>query len=264
MSDCAIMFISAFIGAWIAYYFNVRQKNKEQKDLIRERYSILAENASRVFSNLIIYKNENLDKIKEAYDTNDKTKAFFTFLKPDIEFTIDISQYVFLTAANSRFLSCFKDLERMTCFMAKHIEEYYNIIRQLQTNNLSEENYQTYKNLFYSLYNKYEELCTYSYFILSQMNRFYSDYFNLNYLNNIKESFQQSYHLENDVKDYQIRFKYSEWEQEFSKGWTGCPNFWCRLCFAKRCANFKLNFIKFYFRKPLCHKMDCPQDPKKR
>lgn len=258
MSDCELAFVSAFFGAWLAYYFNIRQARRKQKNLVLERYSVLAENTNRIFSNLIMYK-ENLDKIKAAYDISDKKNSFLTFLKPDIEFSIDISQYIFLTIANSRFLSCFKDLERMTCHMAKTIEEYYNIIRQLPKDNLSEEDYQACKNLFYSLFNKYEEVCSYNYFMLSQMNRFYSDYFNLNYLNNIRENFHKSYNFENDVKNYRTRFKYNEWEQEFSKGWIGCPNFWCHLCFIKRWAYFKLNFIKFYLGKPCCCKMDCTE-----
>lgn len=60
------IFISAFIGSWFAYYFSIREKLKEQKKLIHERYFILSENITTLFSNLIFYKSDNLDKIKKA------------------------------------------------------------------------------------------------------------------------------------------------------------------------------------------------------
>lgn len=95
MIEVFTIFISAFIGAWFAYYFSIREKLKEQKKLIHERYFILSENITTLFSNLIFYKSDNLDKIKKAYDDNDVKKSLQVSLKPDILFTIDISQYIF-------------------------------------------------------------------------------------------------------------------------------------------------------------------------
>lgn len=59
------IFNSAFICSWLLYYFSIREKLKEQKKLIHERYFILSENITTLFSNLIFYKSDNLDKIKK-------------------------------------------------------------------------------------------------------------------------------------------------------------------------------------------------------
>lgn len=250
MIEVFTIFISAFIGTWFAYYFSIREKLKEQKKLIHERYFILSENITTLFSNLIFYKSDNLDKIKKAYDDNDVKKSLQVSLKPDILFTIDISQYIFLAAANSKFLISFKDLERMTNHLSHSIDDYFSIIQQINKNNLSTPDYDAIKNLFYNLYNKYEEVCVYTYFILSQMNKFYDGYFNLNYLGNIKETFEQGYNLEKDIENYKERFPFSTWENEFSKIWIHLPHFKCHLCFIKRWMKFKIKFIKFYFSKP--------------
>lgn len=83
MIEVFTIFISAFIGAWFVYYFSIREKLQEQKKLIHERYFILSENITTLFSNLIFYKSDNLDKIKKAYDDNDVKKSLQVSLKPD-------------------------------------------------------------------------------------------------------------------------------------------------------------------------------------
>ena len=77
---------------FLVYY---KRKIKRTKK-IHERYFILSENITTLFSNLIFYKSDNLDKIKKAYDDNDVKKSLQVSLKPDILFTIDISQYISL------------------------------------------------------------------------------------------------------------------------------------------------------------------------
>lgn len=73
------IFISAFIGSWFAYYFSIREKLKEQKKLIHERYFILSENITTLFSNLIFYKSDNLSVMLKTEKTPLKQVSYYLF-----------------------------------------------------------------------------------------------------------------------------------------------------------------------------------------
>lgn len=202
-----------------------------------------------MFDNLISYKRGYLDKIKKAYEENNKKESLQITLKPDILFSIDISKYIFLAAANSNFPNTLKKLERMSNYISHLVDDYFKIIQQKDRNNLPAQDYEELKILFYTLYNNYELICVFTYFLLSKMNKFYDEYFNLNYLDNIKTSFEQTYDLENDIIDYKTRFQLSELEKIFSNSWAQQPRLKSDLHHIKKSIIFKIRFIKYYFFK---------------
>ena len=110
MINIFTIFISAFLGAWFAYRFNLKEKYNEQKRITYQRYFILSENITSMFDNLISYKKGYLDKIKKAYEENNEKESLQITLKP---------AYLFL-----QHLVLFKKF--YSIFLFKHSDLFFN------------------------------------------------------------------------------------------------------------------------------------------
>src|SRR5574344_956864 len=183
--NVSVLFISVFLAAYLAYRFNQKHEKNKIKQQISNDYSILYQKIIFILYNLLDYKKQCLDRIKDAYEKNDKNiPNLYILMSSKMSFHIDLDKYFFMTAYNRCFLTEFQEIQKTSEFLQSVIQAY--------NQNLTQANmYETSKQIFFKFYKDYELFCIKTYYINKQFSKCYEKFFNIFYLENLQDTFKK-------------------------------------------------------------------------
>lgn len=240
---------SVFIGAFLAYRFNMAIEWKKIKRQMRGDFCSLATQTHINFINMVAYKNSYLDKMKEDIDKNNVTTAVRAKNYSGISFSVDVDKYVFLNDCNRCLLPELKMIKMLDTqindLWMEHTKMCANILPALQKKDSGA--ILALKTSFLQIYEFYNKFCIRMYYLNKHLTQCYERFFNVYYFDDMDEDFQAEMDLIKSIPNALDDDFFIKMDEDFNKYWAPDYTLWERIKYHYRKLKYSLKGLKIYF-----------------
>lgn len=247
--DAGVTFTSVFLGAFLAYRFNVAIEWRKIKRKMRGDFCSLVTQIHLNFDEMIKYKEVFLDKIFKAYEEQNIDSFLSSISGPSISFAFDLEKYIFLNDCNRCFISelnliqsTFDILQKRWAFYTEKMNLNYQFYKDGDKDKISE-----IKRIFTENYDLYTKLCIRLYYLDKHFNKCYERFFNVNYYDNLEEDFESNKELLKSIPNALTDNTFIKMDEHFNKFWAPDYTLWESIKYHYRKLKYHLKGLKIYF-----------------
>lgn len=263
--DAGVTFTSVFLGAFLAYHFNVAIEWRKNKRKMRGDFCSLVTQIHLNFDEMIKYKEVFLDKIFKAYEEQNIDSFLSSISGPSISFAFDLEKYIFLNDCNRCFISelnliqsTFDILQKRWAFYTEKMNLNYQFYKDGDKDKISE-----IKRIFTENYDLYTKLCIRLYYLDKHFNKCYERFFNVNYYDNLEEDFESNKELLKSIPNALTDNTFIKMDEYFNKFWAPDYTLWESVKYHYRKIKYHLKGLKIYFFGRGKPKVKCKNEGKK-
>lgn len=240
---------SVFIGAFLAYRFNMSIERRKFKRQMQSEFCSLATQLHLNLNDLITYKEGFLNKILKAYEEHNINGFLSSISGPTVSFTFDMEKYIFLNDCNRFFIpeikkvqSTYEFLQKRWAFYTEKMNLNYQFYKDGDKDKISE-----IKRIFTENYDFYTKLCIRLYYLDKHFNKCYKRFFNVNYYDNLEEDFESNKELLKSIPNALTDNTFIKMDENFNKFWAPDHTLWEDIKYHYRKLKYRLKGLKIYF-----------------
>lgn len=240
---------SVFIGAFLAYRFNMSIERRKFKRQMQGEFCSLATQLHLNLNDLITYKEGFLNKILKVYEEQN-IKGFLSSISgPTVSFTFDTEKYIFLNDCNRCFIPEIKTVQSTYEFLQKrwvfYTEELSRVCQLRKEGNI--DSISQVKKIFMENCELYDKLCIRLYYLNKHFNRCYERFFNVNYYDDLEEDFKSEEKLIKSIPNALTDEEFIKLDEYFDKYWAPDHTLWEDIKYHYRKLKYHLKGLKIYF-----------------
>ncbi len=250
--------IPVFIGGFITYGVTMKTKIEDLRQKNIQKFVLIQQTASFCFNEINKLKISTITPIRRKLDNKEliSLNDILGIYMPKVDFNIEVEDFIFLGSLNIYLPDLLNKTNVMFQIFKKTIETNDTFEElELKLKYLDEKNYLFNADKYITTFNNLETvidgLLVYLYLILKNFNTCYAKYYNINYFDNIKESFE-SLRLEEHptIAKYLKEDEYRNYQKSIDNNWIDQPRLFYTLCYLGRKFKHFSRGLKEFFLMP--------------
>lgn len=250
--------IPVFIGGFITYKVTMKTKIEDLRQKNIQKFVLIQHIASFCFEEINKLKISTIKPIREKLDNKQLTSLddILGVYMPKIDFDIKVEDFIFLGGFNTYLPDLLNKTNVMFQIFKQAIETHGTFSKmQLELRYLHNDSYSFDPDKYITTFNNLEaitdKLIVYLYLISKNFNTCYAKYYNINYFDNIKESFE-NLRLEElpTIAKYLKEEEYRNYQKSIDNSWVDQPRLFYTVCYLGRKFKHSLRGLKEFFLMP--------------